>query len=94
MNNLPRFIGLTMLGILLAGGVLSSFYTHSIEAALSIPSKVRGVSTTVSTPDTKAPGVVVTPIKANILSQDTFQRVDQLFWGTSSDGHPWGADAK
>ncbi len=94
MNNLPRFIGLTILGILLAGGVLSSFYVHSIEAALSIPSKVKGISTAVSTPVAKAPSVVATTVTANILAQDTFQRVDQVSWGTSSDGHPWGADAK
>ena len=32
------------------------------------------------------------PAKA-MLAQDTFQRPDQLFWGTSSGGQPWGADA-
>lgn len=96
MNNLPRFIGLTMLGILLAGGVLSSFYVHSIEAALTIPPNVRGTpaSTIAPTTTVKTPAAVVTTVTANILAQDTFQRVDQPFWGTSADGHPWGADAK
>jgi hypothetical protein len=32
------------------------------------------------------------PAKA-MLAQDTFQRLDQAFWGTSSAGQPWGADA-
>ena len=30
----------------------------------------------------------------DILAQDTFQRTDQMFWGTSSGGQAWGADAK
>ena len=30
----------------------------------------------------------------DILAQDTFQRANQGFWGTSSDGQAWGADAK
>ena len=30
---------------------------------------------------------------ANILSQDTFQRADQRFWGTASDGQTWTGDA-
>jgi hypothetical protein len=96
MNNLPRFIGLTMLGILLAGGVLSSFYVHSIEAALTIPSNVRGAPTSTIAPTTTVitPAAAVTTVTANILVEDTFQRVDRLFWGTSSDGHPWGADAQ
>ena len=28
-----------------------------------------------------------------IIAKDTFARPNQAFWGTSSDGHPWGADA-
>jgi hypothetical protein len=38
---------------------------------------------------------VVTPVPggANILAQDTFQRADQSFWGTASNGQTWGADA-
>jgi hypothetical protein len=30
----------------------------------------------------------------NVLANDTFQRQDQTFWGTASDGRQWGADAK
>jgi hypothetical protein len=29
-----------------------------------------------------------------VLAQDTFQRPDQMFWGISSSGQSWGADAK
>jgi hypothetical protein len=30
----------------------------------------------------------------SLLAQDTFQRNDQQFWGTASDGQLWGGDAK
>jgi hypothetical protein len=29
----------------------------------------------------------------NILAKDTFQRQNQAFWGTASDGRQWGGDA-
>ncbi len=34
-----------------------------------------------------------TPTGGTSLGQDTFQRANQSFWGTASDGHTWGADA-
>ena len=36
---------------------------------------------------------MATPAVTNILAQDTFQRGDQLSWGTASDGQVWGGDA-
>src|SRR5215471_18472590 len=33
------------------------------------------------------------PIPGTVLAQDTFQRTNQLYWGTASDGHTWGGDA-
>lgn len=99
MNGILRVIGLLLLGILLTGGILSSFYVHSIEAALSLPTNDNGASINLSTTATTAttatniPGKVANPVVTNILSQDTFQRPDQLFWGRASDGHLWGADA-
>src|SRR5450759_1580638 len=44
MNGILRVIGLLLLGILLTGGILSSFYVHSIEAALSLPANDNGAS--------------------------------------------------
>ncbi len=99
MNNISRFIGLTILGILLTGGLLSSFYIHSIEAALTVPPAARSASNAPGAPITsppaltKTPGAITPTVQANILSQDTFQRADRLFWGTASDGQRWGADA-
>ncbi len=34
-----------------------------------------------------------TPTPGQIIAQDTFQRSNQTFWGTASDGHVWGGDA-
>jgi streptogramin lyase len=40
---------------------------------------------------------VVTPLPSPspgaTIAQDTFQRVNQTFWGTASDGHTWGGNA-
>jgi hypothetical protein len=93
MNSIPRFIGLAILGILLAGGVISSFYVPAIEAALTVPASDSGAGLSIPATSTSTPGKAVTPVTTNILSRDTFQRADQLFWGTASDGHSWGADA-
>jgi hypothetical protein len=34
-----------------------------------------------------------TPGTGNVLAQDSFQRPNQTFWGTASDGHVWAGDA-
>ena len=93
MNSIPRIIGLTMLGILLTGGILSSFYVHSIEAALTVTANGSGASISIPITTTSTPRKAVSPATTNILAQDTFQRSDQLFWGTASDGRSWGEDA-
>src|SRR5712692_11219266 len=93
MNNIPRIIGLAILGILLTGGVLSSFYVPAIEEALTVPASGSGAGLSIPATSSSTSGKAVTPVTTNVLSQDTFQRADQLFWGTASDGHSWGADA-
>lgn len=41
-----------------------------------------------------ARGTVITPpAPGTIVAQDTFQRIDQIFWGTASDGQKWAGDA-
>jgi streptogramin lyase len=35
------------------------------------------------------PTVTSSPTPVTILAQDTFQRPNQVFWGTASDGHVW-----
>lgn len=36
---------------------------------------------------------IPTPSPGTMLGQDTFQRSDQMFWGTASDGQFWGSSA-
>lgn len=40
---------------------------------------------------TPSPSPTSTP--GSLISQDTFQRANQTFWGTASDGQKWGGDA-
>ena len=51
------------------------------------------VATVTAVPQPTLTSAATLPAKG-ILAQDTFQRPDQMFWGTSSGGQPWGADAK
>jgi outer membrane protein assembly factor BamB len=43
------------------------------------------------TPTPTSPTPTLPP--GTTLAQDTFQRANQTFWGTASDGHTWGGDA-
>ncbi|MEO6887711.1 MAG: hypothetical protein ABI456_01650 [Ktedonobacteraceae bacterium] len=98
--------GLILFGLLLIGSILAALLLPFIEGALALPGIPMNARTTVAQPTVPAlknqNGVTPTPAgktpitiapTTNILSQDTFQRGDQLFWGTSSDGHPWSGDA-
>jgi hypothetical protein len=99
MNRLARLVGLAMLGIMLAGGLLASVFAHSIEAALSVSPKGGAAPVYLPTAATATPHTAITPrttappAVANIIAEDTFQRGDQPSWGTASDGQTWGGDA-
>jgi len=67
---------------------------------LQLPRMANGTTTHATSTATKT--IATTPVaktttaigpSANILSQDTFQRADQRFWGTASDGQTWTGDA-
>ena len=84
-------------------GLLAGFFSHSLEAALTVPLKI-GTSRPTSTPSKMGPGGTVGTTKptvpstptaggVTILAQDTFKRANQVFWGTSSDGRQWNGDA-
>ena len=91
-----RWIVFTMLGICLFGGLIAGIFSRSIEAALTL-SKVKGMQTITptSTPVMPTATPMPSPVSnnANILARDTFQRHDQAFWGTASDGRVWVGDA-
>jgi hypothetical protein len=42
---------------------------------------------------TTTPTITPTPSPGTTLAQDTFQRANQKYWGTASDGLIWGGDA-
>ncbi len=42
---------------------------------------------------TTTPSPTPTPGPGTTLAQDNFQRTNQKFWGTASDGQTWGGDA-
>jgi hypothetical protein len=54
-----------------------------------------GVGYVTSTKPTPTPSPTASPSSTpgTILAQDTFQRTNQLYWGTASDGHKWSGDA-
>lgn len=43
---------------------------------------------------TPSPSPLPLPSPGTTIAQDTFQRANQTFWGTASDGHTWGGNAK
>jgi hypothetical protein len=98
-----RLIWLTILGILVGIGLLSTPFLPTIEAMLISPSRyqtrivththapVSTKMTVAGTPSHIAP--VRTPAATTILASDTFQRADRPFWGKASDGQIWGGDA-
>jgi hypothetical protein len=98
-------IGLLLLGFILLIDILAVRFSSEIQASLTSPViKIKlAVPTQMAIPTrvaaaTKLPVPTLTsaltlPVN-HILAQDTFQRANQAFWGTTSDGQAWGADAK
>ncbi len=90
-----RWIFLTILVILIFGGLVSSAYASAITRDLSVP-RASGQSNTQSPP----PPSTLTPKRPAKLGQlpatlahDTFQRADQALWGSAVDGQDWEGDA-
>jgi hypothetical protein len=97
-----RLVGITLLGICIVAGLITGLFSRSIEAALTLTMNDKtnaGTSGAVMPIPTSAINQVPTPtpsplpIGVNILAQDTFQRPNQTFWGTASDGRTWEGDA-
>jgi hypothetical protein len=75
--------GLVLLALLLLGDGLSALYFPQLKAALSL-------SAPATTPSSGVPYVAAMTM---VLAKDTFQRPDQPYWGTASDGEDWQAGA-
>lgn len=98
-----RWIVFTFIVICMLMGLLAGLFSHSLEAALTVPLKI-GAGRSTSTSSKMGPGgpggttkptMPSTPTAGTvtILAQDTFKRANQVFWGTSSDGRQWTGDA-
>jgi len=86
-------IGLTLVGTLGIGGLISGVFSSRIQAALTLPpySKTNSMHITAkSTPPATTQPSLAPP---GTLAQDTFLRADQKLWGTASDGQTWSGDA-
>ncbi len=91
-----RWIFLTILVILLFGGLVSSVYANAITRDLTVP-HTSGQSNRQSPPtsSTLTPKRPTKPgqLPATTLAHDTFQRADQALWGSAVDGQNWEGDA-
>jgi hypothetical protein len=97
-----RWLIFTALGLCLTGGLIAAIFAPSIEAALTLPEVPTLPTLHTNTPVSRPamPPATLTPAipspvsnNVNILARDTFQRPDQAFWGTASDGRVWVGDA-
>jgi hypothetical protein len=98
-------IGLLLLGFIMLIDILAVRFSTEIQASLTSPMiKIKlAVPTHIIIP-TRVATVTASSQQRSIsaltltakdtLAQDTFQRPNQVFWGTSSGGQPWGAEAK
>jgi hypothetical protein len=97
-----RGFGLTLLVLCIAGGLVAAIFSPALAATLTLPA-TPGIARTTTTSIQVKPTAGTTPTPPAVqptqvpdsvmLAHDTFQRPNQQFWGTSSDGRIWGSDA-
>ncbi len=82
---------LVLLVLLLFCDGITALYFPQIQSALSLnvpgSSQHPGAITPILTP------MVTGANQEAVLASDTFQRANQLYWGTSTDGQPWQGNA-
>ncbi len=94
-----------LLGFILLIDILAVRFSSEIQASLTSPViKIKLAVPTHMVIPTRVATATILPVPTitsaltlpanNTLAQDTFQRANQAFWGTSSDGQAWGVDAK
>jgi streptogramin lyase len=80
-----------------AAGTVTPTTTSTPTATVTTPTTTPTLTPTQTptpTPTTTVvPTTTSTPVSGTVLGQDTFQRANQSFWGTASDGQSWGGDA-
>jgi hypothetical protein len=90
-----RLLIVTLLVMLVIGGLFAGLFAGSIERTLMVPEPRLATPTIAIKQPVK---VQVTPtmpsqMPANPIAQDTFQRKNQALWGISSDTNRWNGDA-
>ncbi len=88
-----RGIGMALLVLCVLGGLVAALFTPTIAATLTLQATPGARGTTGLTPTAPVVQPTVPATGVTVLARDTFQRPDQAFWGTSSDGRIWGGDA-
>lgn len=82
---------------------IQSALTVPVQIKFAVPTHVAvptPASTRLAVAPTQVPSAVPSPKKSltlpptGILAQDNFQRPDQAFWGITTGGQAWGADAR
>ncbi len=86
-----RLLIITILGILMVGGLIAGFFAGTIEHALIVtpPAKSTVRSQASTMPTQTMPAQTLT----TLLAQDTFKRNNQPLWGAASDMRQWEGDA-
>jgi streptogramin lyase len=69
------------------------WFNEEFANKLAKASVATNVTPTVGATSTPTPTPIISGTPGTILGKDTFQRTNQTFWGTASDGQTWGADA-
>jgi hypothetical protein len=81
--------GLIAFGLILLIDVFTIHFSAQIQTVLTVPTGRTTVNVSRGATGTHSLAMA----SQSILAQDTFQRPNQLFWGTASDGQRWSADA-
>lgn len=85
-----KVIAVLVVLLLIVAGSTGIFYT--VLARNNAGTKVATPTTHVNTAVTPHTTPQGSPTAVPVAAQDTFQRADQQFWGTASDGSPWQGD--
>jgi len=94
-----RLLIVTLLVMLVIGGLFAGLFSGSIERTLMVPASSPVTPTSALKQSVKVqvtptmPSQMTQPIPANPIAQDNFQRQNQPLWGMSSDSNQWDGDA-
>ncbi len=91
-----RLLGISLLVLMIIGGLIAGIFTNSIQRALTIPARAMPAMPIIPIVKGNMPQsnpTMATNTPANVIAQDMFQRPDQPLWGTATDTRTWAGDA-